>query len=118
MLMSQRKFRNTKYDLDGMTFDSKKEAERYAELKMMERAGEIRELRTQVPFILIPSQKDEQGKCIEREAKYIADFAYRDAKTNRLVVEDVKSAITRKQHDYILKRKLMLYRHGIRIKEV
>lgn len=104
--------------MDGITFDSKKEANRWLELKELEKAGKIRNLERQIRFTLIPSQKDENGKVIEREAGYIADFMYRDAITNRLVVEDVKSPITRKTHDYILKRKLMLYRHGIRIKEV
>ena len=81
----------------------------------MERAGEIYELKRQVPFVLIPTQKDEAGRVIEREVKYIADFTYRDRRDNRLVVEDTKGMKTR---EYILKRKMMLYRHGIRIQEV
>lgn len=104
--------------MDGITFDSKKEANRWLELKELEKAGKIRELQRQTPFTLLPSQKDETGKVIEREVKYYADFTYRDAETNRLVVEDVKSAITKTRPDYILKRKILLYRHGLRIKEV
>lgn len=81
----------------------------------MERAGEIYELQRQVPFVIIPVQKDEFGKVLEREVKYIADFTYRKMDDHRLVVEDTKGMKTR---EYILKRKLMLYRNGIRIQEV
>lgn len=111
------KYKNRKFVMDGITFDSKKEAARWTELKRQEMAGEIYDLQRQVPFILIPCQRNEKGKVIEREARYIADFTYRDVKTGRIVVEDVKSPIT-KTREYILKRKLLLYRHGIRIKEV
>ena len=111
------KYRNRKVTVDGITFDSVKEFSRWKELKLLERAGEIYELKRQVPFVVIPVQKDEKGKVIERETKYIADFTYRDRKTNRIVVEDVKSSAT-KTKEYILKRKLMLYRHGLRIMEV
>lgn len=97
-------------------FDSKHEAQRWAELKLLERAGEICELDRQVTFCLIPTQRDEiTGKVIEREAKYIADFVYRDRKTYKLVVEDAKGI---KTDVYKLKKKLMLYRHGIEVKEV
>ena len=99
-----------------MTFDSHKEARRYQELRLMERAGLIRNLRMQFPFVLIPEQKDENGKLLERAVTYKADFMYltRDGK---IVVEDVKSEATRTR-EYIIKRKLMLKVHGIRIKEV
>lgn len=109
------KYRNRKTELDGETFDSSKEATRWAELRLMERAGEIYELRRQVPFILIPTQRDENGKLLEKQVKYIADFTYRDSKTHKLVVEDTKGMRTEK---YTIKRKLMLYRLGIRIVEV
>ena len=94
-----------------------KEYSRWQELKLMQRAGEIYELQRQVPFVLIPTQRGEDGKVIEREVKYIADFTYRERCGNRLVVEDTKSSAT-KTEEYILKRKLMLYRLGIRITEV
>lgn len=104
--------------IDGEEFDSKHEAERWIELRYMERAGLIYELQRQVTFVLIPKQVDEiTGKVLEREARYVADFAYRDRETHKLIVEDAKSEAT-KTKDYILKRKLMLYRHGIQIKEV
>jgi len=97
-------------------YDSKKEKRKHEELLMLEKKGLIKNLKTQVPFVLIPSQKDESGKIIERSVKYIADFVYEvDGITNIL---DVKSDPTRKNSTYIIKRKLMLYVHGIRIIEV
>ena len=111
--MNRRKFGNKKVDLDGITFDSKREANRWAELKLMEKAGEISELDRQFPFILIPSQKDEKGKVIERECRYVADFVYKE--NGKFVVEDTKGFRT---PDYIIKRKLMLYNLGIWIREV
>ena len=112
-----RKYHNNKTDVDGITFDSQKEANRWGELKLMERAGEIYDLKRQVPFVLIPTQREQNGKLIEKEVKMVVDFTYRDIRTGRLVVEDVKSPAT-KTTQYIIKRKLMLYRHGLRIKEV
>ena len=107
------KYRNRKVETPEGTFDSVKEFSRWQELKLLQRAGQIRELRRQVPFVLIPAQKDEHGKVIEREAKYVADFAYLER--GERVVEDTKGMKTR---DYILKRKLMLRTYGIRIREV
>ena len=101
--------------MDGQKFDSMKEAARWQELKLLERAGEIRDLQRQVPFVVIPVQKDERGKVIEREVKYVADFTYVEKGKLTRTVEDVKGL---KTEVYKLKRKLMLYRNGIRIKEV
>ena len=110
------KYLNRKTVIDGVEFDSKHEAMRWCELKYMERAGLIYDLQRQVPFVLIPTQRDEvTGKLLEKETKYYADFTYRDRQTNRLVVEDAKGV---KTEAYRLKKKLMLYRHGIQIKEV
>lgn len=75
----------------------------------------ISELKRQVTIELIPAQYIEK-KCVERAVKYIADFTYKDAHGS-LVVEDVKSPITRKNKDYIIKRKLLLYTKGIRLLE-
>lgn len=109
-----RKYNNQKISIDGRTFDSKKEATRYSELRLLERAGEISGLECQKKFILIPSQKDpETRKVIERECAYIADFVY--MRNGELIVEDTKGFRTK---DYIIKRKLMLSVHGIRIMEV
>lgn len=109
------KFGAQKTIFQGMEFDSKKEAERYAELRYMQMGKLISGLNRQYKFMLIPNQKDEKGKVIERAVYYVADFAYTDLKTGELVVEDTKGVKTR---DYIIKRKLMLQVHGIRIREV
>ena len=106
------KYRNKKAVVNGITFDSKKEARRYTELLLLERAGAIQELRRQVKFELIPSQRYD-GKVVERPCSYVADFVYRE--NGNLIVEDTKGLKTR---DYIIKRKLMLYLCGIRIREV
>jgi hypothetical protein len=106
------KYHNKKVTYNGIAFDSKKEARRYSELLLLERAGVITDLQMQVPFVLIPSQRI-NGKVVERECKYIADFVYTE--NGKVVVEDTKGMKTDK---YIIKRKLMLYVHGIQIKEV
>lgn len=106
------KYHNKKVCYNGIAFDSKKEARRYSELLLLERAGVITDLQMQVPFVLIPSQRI-NGKVAERECKYIADFVYTEKE--KKVVEDTKGMKTK---DYIIKRKLMLYVHGIQIKEV
>lgn len=106
------KYHNRKITRDGEVFDSVKEYRRFCELKLMERAGVITDLKRQVKFELIPSQKVD-GKVVERPVNYVADFVYeQDGKT---VVEDTKGFRTK---DYILKRKMLLYFHGIRIQEV
>ena len=118
------KYKAHKTEIDGIEFDSKKEARRYTELKLLERAGEISNLQMQVKFVLIPAQREpdtvgarggiHKGKLIEHECSYIADFTYLDEKGEQ-VVEDTKGFRT---PEYKIKRKLMLYVHGIRIKEV
>lgn len=105
------KYGNKKIEVGGMKFDSNKEYNRYRELKIMELAGEIKELETQKEFLLIPKQAG------ERKVTYKADFCYK-TKDGELVVEDVKSEATRKDKAYIIKRKLMLYMHGIKVQEI
>lgn len=109
------KYRNRKVTVDGILFDSVKEGRRYGELKLLERAGYITGLRLQVPYELLPNQKDCDGKVIERKVRYIADFVYTDTKSGKEVVEDAKGVRT---EVYRLKKKLMLDRYGIQIKEV
>ncbi len=109
------KYNSKKTVVDGQTFDSKKEARRYQELLLLEKAGEIQNLSRQVKFVLIPSQRDENGKVVERECSYKADFTYEEEGGIKTVVEDVKGYRTK---EYIIKRKLMLYQYGIRIREV
>ena len=109
-----KKYRNEKCKVDGIEFDSRKEANRYAELKLLERAGYIRGLELQKKFELIPTQRI-GGKVVEKACSYIADFYYFDVEKKQLIVEDTKGFKTK---DYIIKRKLMLHVHGIRIIEI
>lgn len=101
------KYRNKKTIVDNITFDSKKEAMRYKHLKAFEKAGLIKELRLQVPYVLI--DKTQYGRVV----KYIADFVY--IEDGQTVVEDVKGVRT---DVYKLKKRLMAERYGIVIKEV
>lgn len=166
------KFYCNEHDIDFATvekYDSKKEYDRWLELQMLEKTGEIVNLRRQVEYELIPAhyemifvkektvkqwivytdsssgnvfdtkkeaiefckhtglrQKDigcitrtepvYKQVCIEQNAEYTADFVYRDKDGNK-IVEDVKSEATRKEKDYVLRRKMMLHLLGIRIKE-
>ena len=124
------KYRNKKVVVDGEVFDSKREATRYRELKLLEKCGAIKDLKRQVKYELIPAQKEKstkvytkgrkkgqpiEGKTIERAVDYVADFVYIDTTTGKEVVEDTKGMRTK---DYIIKRKLLLYRYGIKIQEV
>lgn len=109
------KYHNKKVEIGDLKFDSRKESMRYAELKIMERAGLIKDLEPQKKkYVLIPAQRDKNGKIIERECAYIADFVYKDTKTGETIVEDVKGYRT---PEYRIKRKMMLFFHGIRIRE-
>ena len=127
--MKYNKYGNAKPFVDGMTFDSNKEAKRWLELKILQRAGEIENLRRQVPFELIPAKyeqdiigangKPKKGKCIERAVNYYADFVYKDKRTGELVVEDVKGYKKGLAYNvFSIKRKLMLHVHGIRVVEI
>jgi hypothetical protein len=119
------KFRGNKYgNKKYFGYDSKAEAQRGAELDALERAGKIANLEKQKKYVLIPAQREPdkigakggkiKGKVIEREVAYYADFVYvnEDGDT---IVEDVKGMHT---PEYIIKRKLMLYVHGIRVREI
>lgn len=107
------KYRSRKVTVNGIEFDSHREARRYQELQLLLRAGEISDLRLQKKYTLIPSQKKPSGGT-ERACTYTADFIYKD-KTGREIVEDSKGM---KTQQYIIRRKLMLYVHGIEVKEV
>ena len=118
------KYKSHKTNANGVIFDSKKEYNRYIELTLLSRSGAIKGLKRQVKFELIPAQyepdiinprgKVKKGKLIERAVSYIADFVYTD-ENGKTIVEDTKGFRTK---DYIIKRKLLLYIHGIRIKEI
>lgn len=105
------KFRNIKTTVDGIEFSSKKEAKRYGELKLLERAGEIHGLAVQPRF---PLRVGDKLVC-----NYVGDFLYtlKDA-AGELIVEDVKSPITRKHPVYRIKVKLFEALHGFAITEV
>lgn len=132
--MRQRKYGNRKTTIGGKEFDSKKEARRYQELQLLQRSGQIQNLQTQVKYVLIPTQREasfevyksgpnkgrrKPGKVVEHECSYVADFVYtQDGET---VVEDVKGYRDPSSAAYakfVIKRKLMLERYGIRVKEV
>lgn len=129
MKHSKSKYKNRPVTIAGIRYASMKEASRHKELMLLEKAGKIKNLRFQVAYELIPAQyetferySDKTGKrlkdgkrCVEESCKYIADFVYFDNETKQWVVEDAKGARTK---DYIIKRKLMLYIHGIRVHEV
>ena len=118
-----RKYGSKKVRVDGIVFDSKREAARYCELKILQRAGKVKDLELQKTFELIPAQREpdtigarggiKKGKVIEQAVKYVADFVYTE--NGKTVVEDTKGFRTK---DYIIKRKLMLYIHGIKIREI
>ena len=109
------KYNNKKVTYDNLQFDSKKERDRYIELKLLEKAHEISNLQCQVEIELLPPLREpdtigkrggiKKGKTIENAVKYIADFVYFDRRANKTVVEDVKSEAT-KTDVYIVKRKL------------
>lgn len=98
--------------VDGITFASKREAARFVELRLLERAGEIRDLRLQPSFEIIPAIELDGKK--QRPVRYLADFCYMAA-DGVVVYEDVKGHRTK---EYILKRKLVKHVFGVEIKEV
>ena len=106
------KYHNKKVIIDGIKFDSEKEGNYYLKLKMLEKAGKIRDLRLQVPFVVLETFKVNDRTY--RKTKYIADFTYFDDK-DKLHVVDVKGFRTK---EYELKKKLMAWKYGIEIEEV
>ena len=107
------KYRNTKTVIDGITFDSKKEDNRYAELKTLQKAGVISDLELQKKFELQPGFYFKGRK--QRPIYYICDFFYRQG--DEYIIEDVKSPVTRNNQVYKLKKKMMMYR-GYEVKEI
>lgn len=126
------KYGNLKVTVDGIEFDSKKEARRYSELKMLLVAGKIEDLELQKEFELIPAQYEtfprygkkgqrlQDGKrCIEKACVYKADFVYKQ--DGQKIVEDVKGyrdPASAAYAKFVIKRKLLLWRYGLRIVEV
>ncbi len=100
----------------GMTFDSKKELDRYLMLKKMEEKGYIRNLRRRVPYELIPAHGAQGDMRAEKKVIYVADFVYINSKGHE-IVEEVKTELLKKDPVYIMKRKLMRHVYGINIRE-
>lgn len=96
-------------------YASRKEHRRALQLQMMQRAGLISNLQEQVSFELIPAHRLDDGTIVEHACRYVADFVYTDNASGATVVEDAKGVRTK---EYVIKRKLMLAVHGVRIKEV
>lgn len=122
------KYGNAKVTVEGITFDSKREARRYLDLLLLEKAGDISDLQRQVKYVLIPAQREpdiigpkggrKPGKLIEKECVYVADFKYIDKEGN-VVVEDVKGYKGGPAYAvFSIKRKLMLQIFHIQVKEV
>lgn len=106
------KFEKNKFNakskvIDGHKFPSLKEAKRYKELKLLEKAGNIKNLELQPKFEIIPKQKY-RGKTL-RKAEYTPDFKYYDVDNNEWVIEEVKGMPT---VDYVLRKKLFILKYG------
>lgn len=113
-----KKYRNKPKVLNGIKFDSQKEARRYQELKLLERAGKIKDLEVQPKFSLVKGVKFTGDKRAKPDLRYFADFAYTDTRTGERVVEDVKSVATKESAVYKMKRHMMLAIHGIEVREI
>ncbi len=122
------KYQAQKCEFNGEKFDSRKELQRWLELRLLERSGQITGLKRQVKFELIPAQREPnktgrrggviKGKVIEQSCDYYADFVYKDSQGN-LCVEDVKGYKQGGAYSvFTIKRKLMLYKYGIKIREI
>jgi hypothetical protein len=110
--MKGQKYRAEPTTVDGFRFASKREARRYVELKLLERAGKIGGLEIQPRFDLCVGAMD--GRRV-KICTYVADFRYWDLVAKRSVVEDVKGVRT---PVYRLKRKLMLALYGVDVQEI
>ena len=108
------KYKNKKVEFDGIIFDSLKELARYKELLLLKKQGLITDLKLQHPFVLVPTVRIKGKK--KPDVKYVADFVY--VEDGRLVVEDVKSVITRKLPTYRLKIHLLKYNLNIEVVEI
>ena len=127
MVRKTSKYNSKKITVGGITFDSGREAKRYQELYLLLRAGKIKDLQLQRRYELIPAQYEtyerygvrgqrlkDGMRCVEKSVVYVADFDYLDENGNH-IVEDTKGMRT---EAYIIKRKMMLYIHGIKVREV
>ena len=113
MKITKNKFGAKKTQVGDITFDSKAEARRYADLVLLQKAGYITALELQVPFILAPQVRFEGASRAKPAMKYIADFVYVECETNRKIVEDCKGMLTPL---FQAKRHWMLAVHGIDVR--
>lgn len=109
------KFRNVPTVLNGIKFSSQLEAERYAELQLLVRSGEARDLRLQVRYELVPAVRFPGARRETTGIDYVADFVYFDCRRNREVIEDAKGMRTRV---FLMKRHMLYAKTGIVIEEV
>lgn len=127
-MRTRTKYGNKKVDIDGHTFDSKKEAKYYIFLRDLQSKALIRDLKMQVPFELLPAIYEEETihlktkdkvvkKCVQKAVHYVADFVYTDSRSGSIEVVDVKSEATRADKVYVLKKKMMRALLGITITE-
>lgn len=114
----RRKYGNKRFERDGYTWDSVKEYQRYTELKLYERAGEISDLKVHPKYMLQEGFQDwragqtqTRGAAKVQAITYTADFSYYDNRREMVVVEDVKSTITAKNKEFRLRRALFLNRY-------
>jgi hypothetical protein len=110
------KYRNERVEFDGLKFDSKREAARWGELRMLEKLGQISMLRRQVAYELVPAVKFAGARARKPAIRLIADFEYVERGVK--VVEDVKSPVTAKVPAFQMKRHLMLAVHAIDVRIV
>jgi hypothetical protein len=109
------KYFNKKVIIDGIKFDSRKEAKRYTELKLLKRSGHLKELELQKVFELQHKYTNNKGEHI-RAITYKCDFFYYDNKKEQYIVEDVKGSKKIITEAFKIKKKLFEYKYGIEIK--
>ena len=109
------KYGNIKCEYEGIKFDSKAERKRYITLLLWQQSGVISDLELQVKYVLTASKKRDDNST-ERASEYKCDFQYKHGETGRLIVEDVKGG--KCTPEFILKRKMMLEKYGITVREI
>ena len=111
--MTRSKYHSKKTELDGYVFDSKAEAARWGELRFLERAGEISDLKRQVGFVLAPAVRLGADQRMKPALKLIVDFQYTDERTGKLVLEDTKGVVT---EAFRIKQHLLKDRYGMEVR--
>ena len=107
---------HTKIKVGDIEFDSIAEHDRYIELLLMQKAGVISDLECHPSYEIIPKQETPAGKLNFRNVIYTPDFRYK--KDGEVIVEEVKSEFTRKEKDYVLRRKMLYFTQGVYVEEI